>query len=208
MTVYSIFYLFLSYCASLIVTTSSVTLPSMTKSVSARNSILPCHDQGRCHFGTGQSIRGENMERHLGPNVTITYRGTGYDGDFFPGHIELQDPGDIPKLPTAILAIMIHRWSSPAGIDGTSKYFVRMILDSKNGADFGVLYVNRPTPDPDTQFQSLLDQPLIAGIPRGLRSEVDPASLIPLPTPTEGCHNRKRCIHIFPVSNGIFLLVS
>ncbi|KAI4185937.1 MAG: hypothetical protein LQ346_005781 [Caloplaca aetnensis] len=69
-----------------------------------------------------------------------------------------------------------------------------MILDSKNGADFGVLYVNRPTPDPDTQFQSLLDQPLIAGIPRGLRSEVDPASLIPLPTPTEGCHNRKRYV--------------
>lgn len=140
------------------------------------------------------------MENHLGPNVTITYRDTEYDGDFLPGHILLDKPGDIQRLSTAIVERLTSLQDSSPATDGTSKYYVRPITDPRDGAGFGVLYVNRPTPDPDTRFGSLLNETLLRGIQSGLRPEADPASLIPLPTPANGCHDIKRCIAIFPVS--------
>ncbi|KAL8918403.1 MAG: hypothetical protein Q9208_007373 [Pyrenodesmia sp. 3 TL-2023] len=201
MTVDGTFYRFFSYFAFLIVT-FSVTFLSMTISTSAKTPFAQCDDLGMCKLGDGYYVFGESMEEYIGPNVTISYLGTKYDGDFYPGHIELNRPEYLRRLPTAILGMVMSRWSSPEGIDGTSKYFVRGILDPSDGADIGRVYIERPTPDPDTRFKSLLEDPLLAGIPTGLRSEVDPASLIPLPTPTEGCRDLTRCIAIFPVSNG------
>lgn len=148
------------------------------------------------------------MERYIGPNVTVTNWDTKYDGDFYPGLIELHKIGDLPRLRTAILSTLVFRYNSTTKrIESTAKDFVRSILDPNDGVSFGSVYVNRPSPDPDTRFQSLLDEPLLAGIPTGLRSEVDPASLIPLPTSAETCYNKTRCVTIFPVSSRIDSLI-
>lgn len=144
------------------------------------------------------------MQEYLGPNVTITYGA--FNGDSFPGHILLDKPESLPKLPSAILDLIITRLiNRGASSSGTEKHFGRAIRDSNDGTAFGVLYVNRPTPDPDTRFASLTNEPLLAAIPTGLRPAVDPASLIPLPTPTGGCVGGGRCVVIFPVSTNTVL---
>ena len=45
----------------------------------------------------------------------------------------------------------------------------------------GFMHLARPVPGPDTRFESLTQDPLLTGIPVGLCSAVEPASLIPLP---------------------------
>ncbi|KAL8669397.1 MAG: hypothetical protein Q9168_006009 [Polycauliona sp. 1 TL-2023] len=57
------------------------------------------------------------------------------------------------------------------------------------GYDLGYLVVEPPVPDPDTLFDTVAQDPLLAGLPSDLRSKVDPALVIP--SPTTGCQRQK-----------------
>lgn len=73
--------------------------------------------------------------------------------------------------------------------------FAQEILNSYNGYWIGLLMVDRPSPDPDSRFESLIVESLYDGTPEGLRDQVDPALLIP--TPTQGCAS-DQCLQIIP----------
>lgn len=187
---YSTFYLILSHFASLIL---AILEP-------ANGPYRGC-DGGDCLLrGSGLVVRGESMEGHLGPNTTIIYYESSQHSNFFPGLILLYEADGLPKLPSAILM----EDTSRQPLRNNEEYFARGIFATYDELPLGLLIVNRPTPDPDTRLATLMNGSLVAGIPIGLRSKVDPASLIPLPTPTEGCHNIRRCVEIYPVSKWIF----
>ncbi|KAL8915130.1 MAG: hypothetical protein Q9172_006950 [Xanthocarpia lactea] len=74
--------------------------------------------------------------------------------------------------------------------------YKRYITDT-NGVDIGHMIMERPIPDPDTGFKDLSQDSLLAAIPAGLRSEVNPASLIP--SSTGDCKpSPARCVLVIP----------
>ena len=146
---------------------------------------------GRCLLDNGASINGESMERLLTPNTRlltteVEFKAANYSP--IVGDIILNFSDDVPKLPLAILTSGVSRYGEKA--------FIRWISDSR-GSTLGFSIVKRPMPDPDTRFESIANNTLLAAIPGGLRSVADPNLLVP--SPTKGCASRK-CLDIIPVS--------
>ncbi|KAL8871480.1 MAG: hypothetical protein Q9174_002691 [Haloplaca sp. 1 TL-2023] len=81
-----------------------------------------------------------------------------------------------------------------------SDRFARYILGSDERYLAGYMYIDRPVPDPDTLFDSFAQDPLLKEIPTALHSELNPASLLPEPTP--GCSEDKDgeagCLLVIP----------
>ena len=107
------------------------------------------------------------------------------------GDIVVKTAEDIPRLGSAMLEAETYRQQHD------DNKFARSILDITGGEYIGYLLVDRPNPDPDTRFQSLVDNTHRAGIQQGLRAIVEPENLIP--SPTKGCTSNE-CMFIIPVS--------
>lgn len=135
------------------------------------------------------------MEGHFNPDtVILSPADLNRNISVHSGNILTWLPEEgIPKLRSGILTDFISR----------SRYsptvFVRNILYPDGSYSMGWLVVNRPVPDPDKRFDSLAQDPLLAGVQKGLRSQVDIASLIP--PSTKGCESA-RCVQVIPVSVG------
>ena len=75
--------------------------------------------------------------------------------------------------------------------------FKRYITNTA-GKDIGYRSMERPVPDPDVRFRDLAQDPFLETFPTGLRSALDPASLIP--SRTESCGTKpSNCFLIIPV---------
>ncbi|CAL8585158.1 hypothetical protein XPA_010738 [Xanthoria parietina] len=155
-------------------------------------------DGGYCELntaGTNFEPSAELLEKQIGPKVIIINTEE-YSGDGFsigPGVIAVRNADEAARLSDALL----HR---TATLDDTvyqksETLFTQNILDAHDDAVIGLVNVERPSPDPDTRFASLEQDPMLGAIPTDLRSEIDPASLIP--SPTDDCDESK-CVKIIP----------
>lgn len=94
------------------------------------------------------------------------------------------------QLDSAVLDATILRYPN---FDIFKRY-----ITSTAGKDIGYRSMERPFPDPDVRFRDLMQDPLLDTFPTGLRSAVDPASLIP--SRTESCGTKpSNCFLIIPV---------
>ncbi|KAL8681772.1 MAG: hypothetical protein Q9186_002161 [Xanthomendoza sp. 1 TL-2023] len=147
---------------------------------------------------THGSMDGESLTAYLAQDTNITVSSSSADylsESVAPnGDIVLYDEKDkYDRLDTAVLFRTTFKVTSPSG-----DRFIRYITVPRNGFNqIGYMLVERPVPDPDTQFESLAQDKLLDEIPTSLRSAVDPASLIP--TPSEDCNPS--------VANACFLVV-
>lgn len=142
--------------------------------------------QRRCFFG-------ETMEKHLYPHaIWIESAGVFYNfadrtkSTNFTDPLRLQIGAIVPyKGKSCQYHTLLHlrRPRTP----GSEPFCKRRILGP--GKDFGYLIMEPPVPDPDTLFESIAHDPLFAGLPSGLRSNLDPALVIP--SPTIGCQRTK-----------------
>ncbi|KAL8640620.1 MAG: hypothetical protein Q9226_008725 [Calogaya cf. arnoldii] len=153
-----------------------------------------CDGFGLCEKNDGGVLFGETMEKHLSPPAIWV--------DFQAKFLRTADPtnpsdmaeasqlqiGDIvvldedfkPRLRSAILQTTTYRWFDV--------FYYREIIENmgpSDSRDLGYLIVEPPVQSPDSFFESLVQDPLLAGIPTDLRSQVDPAMVIP--SPTSGC---------------------
>lgn len=134
-------------------------------------------------------MAGEPLAGHLTPHTKISIN-NGWPTNR-TGEIVLDKPEYEAHLGTAVLGRTILLY--PA-----FDRFKRYITDSA-GKDIGFMNMERPVPDPDTRFQKLAQDPLLDSIPKGLRSALDPASLIP--SRTESCGTKPtNCFLVIPVS--------
>ena len=153
-----------------------------------------CDGFGFCEKDDHGVFFGETMAQHLFPHaIYIDPTGFGWlHPDSDPATqtppVSLLQIGDIvafsdeykQRLSSAILATSIYKW--------TEELFLQEICEPGGGQytrTLGYLVVERPFPDENMIFTQLAQEPLLAGIATGLRSEVDPSSLIP--SPTSGC---------------------
>ncbi|KAI4100197.1 MAG: hypothetical protein LQ339_005603 [Xanthoria mediterranea] len=169
-------------------------------SLQTGESFARCDGLGLCEKFDGGVAFGEDMKKYLFPHaVWIRSNGVFYNFADRTNSTNFTDPlrlrtGDIvtfkeafvPRLSSAILATTVNAWEGAL--------CNRRIMGP--GYDFGYLVVEPPVPDPDTLFESLARDPLLAGLPSGLRSQVDPALV--LPSPTIGCQ-RKKCFQFIMV---------
>lgn len=162
--------------------------------VPTQSPLPPPHcEKGLCSLDSGLFLIGEPLSGHIAPDAVIISLAE------FPhlsqislkvGDLYVETAEDIPKLGSAVLVTALVR-------SRTSQRFTRRIANRRTGVIFGHLIVERPVPDPDIRFESLANNSLLAGVPIGLRAEVDPASLIP--SPTIGCRTDE-CVLIYPAS--------
>ncbi|KAL8950017.1 MAG: hypothetical protein Q9222_003926 [Ikaeria aurantiellina] len=96
---------------------------------------------------------------------------------------------EIPILHTAILTMTVRHLDN--GLFGQD------IVESRNGDNLGFLLVDRPLSGPDSLAEIFASGRLLAGVPTGLRSLVNP-----VPSSTKGCEATK-CIAIIPVSTKV-----
>ena len=136
-------------------------------------------------YGT---IADEPLADYITPNSTIliNQNATNFTGSR-NGDIVLYLKEDKARLSSAVLGTTIFRRRS----DGT---FLREISGPEDYASFGYMQVERPVPDPDTTFENLGRDPLLADIPESLRSAVDPALL--LPSYNESCGPKKWLVSV------------
>ena len=152
---------------------------------------------------------GETMEKHLFPGAIWidTINGIRYnaadstktDDQAYPtqaqiGDIVVHRAEFIPILRSGMLSTV-----TKVATNGTS--FYRDIAVNRGSLEpefIGYLLVQAPIPEPDTFFGSLAQDPLLAGIPTGLRPKVDPAMVVPSPNPD--C-KRDSCYQFIAVSN-------
>ncbi|KAL8670072.1 MAG: hypothetical protein Q9168_005367 [Polycauliona sp. 1 TL-2023] len=154
-------------------------------------------DGGICVLKTTDTnfeLPAELLETHIGPDIIIINLDEYHEDGFSIGLgvIAVKDTGNMDKLVSSILS---KTATVKNEVYPTGRYFTKNINDSRDGTIIGIVNVPRPIPDPDTRFASLAQDPLLAGVPGGLRSELDPAVLIP--SPTDGCDINK-CIAIIP----------
>lgn len=201
MAIYCIICLLLSYSAA------RLALCEATMPIQTRSSSLRCDypEPGICRrelhpIGGGPGLQArvwatyafvEYEELRITPDTSITqFKGYSENPSARNGDILVYNTEDISILGKSSISRFINRY--PCG----RARFVRYIIDYK-ATEIGFMFVERPTPDPDNAFAALAQNPLLAAIPAGLRSEVDLESLIP--SPTKGCPT-DACIYIIPVS--------
>lgn len=178
--------------------------PTATSIISLETSgpLALCDGFGLCERSGGGVYFGETMEKHVFPHaIWIESEGVFYNYADPTNSTNFTDPlqlqiGDIvafevalvPRLYSAALETAVNPW--------IGALCIRRIFGP--GRDFGYLIVEPPVADPDTLFQSIAQDPLLDGLPSGLRSELDPALVIP--SPTIGCQ-RKKCYQFIEVSS-------
>ncbi|KAL8694406.1 MAG: hypothetical protein Q9224_003577 [Gallowayella concinna] len=130
-----------------------------------------------CWIDTHGSMQGELLTAHLAEDTNITV--SSILSDFLSdslarnGDIVLYEEKDKhDRLDTAVLFRTTFQVTTPSG-----DRFVRYITAPRAGFnEIGYMFVERPVPDPDTQFESLAQDKLLDGIPTSLRSAVDPSA--------------------------------
>ncbi|KAL8904430.1 MAG: hypothetical protein Q9171_007056 [Xanthocarpia ochracea] len=138
------------------------------------------------HKGSGSMI-GEPLAGYITPDTNITIIDSSDSPSALTGDIVLFTADHIPHLESAVLGTTTF-----PRLDGFKRY-----ITDKNGADIGYMVMERPVPDPDTIFKDLSQDSLLAAIPARLRSEVNPASLIP--SSTGDCKTSPtRCVLVIP----------
>ncbi|KAL8856108.1 MAG: hypothetical protein Q9178_007233 [Gyalolechia marmorata] len=162
--------------------------------------ILRC-DGGFCDFNTTDTnleLPADFLEKKIGPNVVIV------NGEKFPkcctptavGAIGVDNADQVARVHSAFLSktaiLDVHIYSQG---EAPSTWYTQNLLDSQDGTVIGLVNVPRPIDNPDTRFASLAQDPILAGMPTGLRSAIDPAALIP--SPTDGCTTNK-CFMVIP----------
>ena len=118
--------------------------------------------------GSG-TIADEPLANYITPDTAIWYVGNANesrDGDIF-----LMDEKYRPILSSAHMETSMLRMSNDT--------YMRTIFPPHSIRPIGYMQVGRPVPDPDATFGNPGLNPLLAGIPDGLRSAVDPAILLP-----------------------------
>ena len=162
----------------------------------------PCDGFGLCERPNGGVFFGETMEKHLYPHaIWIESAGVFYNFADRTNSTNFTDPlrlqiGDIVALKEEFVPILYSAALETAINPWIGALCKRRILGP--GRDFGYLIVEPPVSDPDTLFESIAQDPLLAGLPSGLRSQLDPALVIP--SPTIGCE-RKKCFQFIAVSS-------
>ncbi|KAL8849163.1 MAG: hypothetical protein Q9221_005840 [Calogaya cf. arnoldii] len=121
-------------------------------------------------------MAGEPLSGYITPDTNISFRQKDVDPSNQTGDIILYHDNGRSQLDSAVLGATIL-------LNGDT--FYRTITNS-TGWDIGYMNMKRPVPDPDTLFRDLAQDPLLNTFPEGLRSAIDPASLIP-PIPNETC---------------------
>ena len=184
MTVHYMIYLFLSHMVSLPIMCYNPVPPRPGPP------FLQCFsDLCWTDYKASGSMVGEPLAGYITPDTNITIVDSSDSPSASTGDIVLYNADHIPRLESAVLGTTIL----PRFDD-----FKRYITDT-DGVDIGYMLMERPVPDPDTIFKDLSQDSLLAGIPAGLRSEVNPASLVP--SPTEGCtKSTSTCVLVIPVS--------
>ncbi|KAL9627052.1 MAG: hypothetical protein Q9204_006844 [Flavoplaca sp. TL-2023a] len=141
--------------------------------------------------GTDFELAAEMLEKNIGPDVIIINLNETL-GDIFSigrGVVVVGDPEELARLVSAILSKTAILDPFVYTNEGNRRGFLKNIRDSRDGTVLGVVNVDRPTPDPDTRFAILAEDPVLDGIPADLRLEIDPVALIP--SSTEGCDINK-----------------
>ncbi|KAL8992351.1 MAG: hypothetical protein Q9169_007162 [Polycauliona sp. 2 TL-2023] len=143
-------------------------------------------------YRAAKAVPGDPLSGYINRDTIIFVIGNGEDylNVQLPkpyGPIYVYKADDVSKLQSATLEAYTAR-----ALNGE---FIRWILEPHGSRYIGWMTVKRPIPDPDTRFDILAKNLLLAGVPSGLRAEVDPASLIP--SPTKGCASTE-CIEIYP----------
>ncbi|KAL8725197.1 MAG: hypothetical protein Q9166_007505 [cf. Caloplaca sp. 2 TL-2023] len=135
-------------------------------------------------------MAGEPLAGHITPDTVVLINSRNFSGSR-TGDIVIHNEQFISRLKSAELGTTLFRPSEDE--------FWRYITDPHDGTEIGYMNMKRPIPDPDTRFESLAQDPLLAGIPTALRSEVNPASLVP--TATRSCGPTEiECILVVPVN--------
>ncbi|KAL8856007.1 MAG: hypothetical protein Q9178_007377 [Gyalolechia marmorata] len=185
MTVHYMIYLFLSHMVSLPVLCYHPVPPKPGPP------FLQCFsDLCWTDYKASGSMVGEPLARYITPDTNITVVDSSDSPSALAGDIVVYTPDHLPRLESAVLGTTIL----PRFDD-----FKRYITDT-DGVDIGYMVMERPVPDPDTIFK---EDSLLAAIPEGLRSEVNPASLIP--SSTGDCKTSPtRCVLVIPSANGSF----
>lgn len=141
------------------------------------------------------SMIGEPMTRYLTLNTSfISWNATNSSrkvGDIVPNWLNTSRKALMESLSSAYLEPTVY--SDSSGFD------IRYIrnLSAPSGIHLGFMYAEPPDPDPQSLFDAWNDDSKLAGVPTGLRSEVNPAALIP--TPTAGCPRLASCFLVIPV---------
>lgn len=203
------------FCFLPLLVLTEVMFPTATSFVSLETGgpFARCDGFGLCEKSDGGVCFGETMEKHLFPHaILLEINGTIYSYEDSMKSTKIIDRsqlqiGDIViyeeefkrRLRSGILLTVVYKM--------TETLFYRQIGEAKGWNDtfLGYLVVEPPVQDPDSFFGSLVQDPLLAGIPTGLRSQVDPAVVIPPPTP--GCRPDK-CYQFIAVSISITYYVS
>ncbi|KAL8717751.1 MAG: hypothetical protein Q9225_005037 [Loekoesia sp. 1 TL-2023] len=189
-TVYTV-----AFCLLPLRALGEVMSPDITSSVLLQTGLpfARCDGFGLCEKDDHGVVTGETMEKHLTPHAIIVDPSGGnstVSSQIQVGDIVVYSEEAKAKLRSGILSNLVQRQ--------TNTSFIRTI-DVPDGGNrvkgLGYLVVEPPVPGPDTIFESLAQDPLLAEIPTGLRSKVDPASIIPTPTP--GCESNE-CIQFIP----------
>ena len=72
------------------------------------------------------------------------------------------------------------------GHTGSNQYWRLIYAHNHTGPPVGQLNIDPPSPDPYSQLKDLAQDPLLAGVPTGLHSAVNPAEVFP--EPAEKCN--------------------
>lgn len=153
--------------------------------------------------GTG-TIGWEPLTRYIPPGANITDLVHQENSPALVGNIVVNDASAILYLDTAVLqATMFPR---PSDDQFIRFIFNKSVVDyggswgymARDQPSLGYMYMKRPVPDPQSVLKDLAQDPFLAGVPTNLRSEVNPASLIP--SSTEGCAAfPTKCVLVIPV---------
>lgn len=123
--------------------------------------------------GSG-TIANEPLTDHITPDTNFLIM-TRNDSRARNGDIFLISEEDRPRVSSYVLGTTAIRDQG----DVFSRYVKDPHHDPNNDTVNGYMQSESPFPDPDTSFRSLEQDPLLVGLPEGLRSAVDPASQLP-----------------------------
>lgn len=178
----------LLFCFIPLLVSSELVFSTATNTISLETGIplARCDGFGLCEKDDGGVVFGETMEDHLHPRAIwidsegISFRSTANPSGVEIGDIVVFDGAFVSNLRSGILDTTAYR--------ATIKLSRRYIWFNAGGESHdlvGYLAVEPPITDSSIVFDSLVQDPLLAEIPSGLRAQVDPAMVIPSPTP--GC---------------------
>ncbi len=188
-------------CFIPVLVSSELMLSTATNTISLETSVplARCDGFGLCEKDDGGVVFGETMEGHLHPRAIwidseqLSLKSTENVFGLEIGDIVVYDGASISKLRSGILTTTTFRAAK-----NLSRRYIVFNVGGPRPEGVGYLAVEPPVTDSSTVFESLVRDPLLAEIPTGLRAQVDPALMIPSPTP--GCQV-DTCYQFIAVSN-------